>query len=116
MKSPSNPEKNGRQKQLTELGPGYIPALRVTLLHDIRKMGVSDRILLKPGSLTEEEWRTMYMHPEYAYRMLKSVEYLKPALDIPFCHYEWWNGKGYPRGLSGEKMPLAARIFAVVGV
>lgn len=89
---------------------------RGTLLHDIGKMGVPDHILLKSGQLSAQEWDVMHMHPEYAYRMLRSVEYLKPALDIPYCHHEWWNGKGYPRGLSGEEIPLAARIFAVVDV
>ncbi len=89
---------------------------RGTLLHDIGKMGVPDSILLKPGPLTTAEWQTMRMHPEYAYRMLRSVDYLRPALDIPYCHHEWWNGTGYPRGLVGEEIPLAARIFAVVDV
>ena len=89
---------------------------RGTLLHDIGKMGVPDSILLKPGPLTADEWRVMRLHPEYAYRMLKSVGYLKPALDIPYAHHEWWNGNGYPRGLKGEEIPLPARIFAVVDV
>lgn len=93
-----------------------IDVRRGTLLHDIGKMAVPDSILLKPGPLTAAEWQVMRMHPEYAYRMLESVAYLKPALDIPYCHHEWWNGTGYPRGLAGEEIPLAARIFAVVDV
>ncbi len=89
---------------------------RGALLHDIGKVGVPDNILLKPGSLTEEEWEIMRMHPQYAYDMLASVTYLQKALDIPYCHHEKWDGTGYPRGLKGEQIPLAARIFAVVDV
>ncbi|WP_066638176.1 HD domain-containing phosphohydrolase [Desulfolucanica intricata] len=86
------------------------------LLHDIGKMGVPDHILLKPGSLTEEEWAIMKRHPEYAYEMLIPISYLQPALNIPYCHHEKWDGTGYPRGLKGEEIPLEARIFAIVDV
>jgi HD-GYP domain-containing protein (c-di-GMP phosphodiesterase class II) len=86
------------------------------LLHDIGKMGISDSILLKPGPLTQEEWVTMRMHPEFAYRLLSPITYLRPALEIPYCHHEKWDGTGYPRGLKGEEIPLVARIFAVVDV
>ena len=89
---------------------------RGALLHDIGKMGVSDNILLKPARLTEEEWEEMRKHPEFAYEMLSSIRYLQPALDIPYCHHEKWDGTGYPRGLQGEQIPVAARIFAVVDV
>jgi PAS domain S-box-containing protein len=89
---------------------------RGALLHDIGKMGIPDRILLKPGTLTEEEWEVMRMHPVYAYELLSPIEYLRPALDIPYCHHEHWDGHGYPRGLAGEVIPLAARVFAVVDV
>ncbi len=89
---------------------------RGSLLHDIGKMGISDTILLKPGPLTEEEWVIMRKHPEYAYDLLSPITYLRPALDIPYCHHERWNGSGYPRGLKEEQIPLAARIFAVVDV
>ena len=89
---------------------------RGALLHDIGKLGVSDDILRKPGALTAEEWREMKMHPEYAYQMLYPIEYLRPALDIPYCHHEKWDGSGYPRGLKGEEIPLAGRIFAIVDV
>jgi PAS domain S-box-containing protein/putative nucleotidyltransferase with HDIG domain len=89
---------------------------RGALLHDIGKLGVPDAILLKPGKLTDEEWVIMRQHPTYAYKMLSSVDYLKPALDIPYCHHEKWDGTGYPRGLKGEDIPFAARIFAVVDV
>jgi putative nucleotidyltransferase with HDIG domain len=86
------------------------------LLHDIGKMGIPDAILLKSGALTEDEWAIMRKHPAYAYEMLSSIEYLQPALDIPYCHHERWDGNGYPRGLKGEEIPLSARIFAVVDV
>jgi HD-GYP domain-containing protein (c-di-GMP phosphodiesterase class II) len=89
---------------------------RGALLHDIGKIGVPDSILLKPGKLTEKEWDTMKMHPVYAYKMLDPIDYLKPALDIPYCHHEKWDGNGYPRGLKGNDIPLPARIFAVVDV
>ncbi|MDA8163800.1 MAG: HD domain-containing protein [Desulfobacteraceae bacterium] len=83
------------------------------LLHDIGKMGVPDAILLKPGNLDPEEWEIMKKHPVYAFEMLSPITYLRPALDIPYCHHERWDGTGYPRGLKGEQIPLAARIFAV---
>jgi PAS domain S-box-containing protein/putative nucleotidyltransferase with HDIG domain len=86
------------------------------LLHDIGKMGVSDNILLKPGALAEEEWVLMRSHPGNAYKLLKPIAFLAPALDIPYCHHEKWDGTGYPRGLKGEEIPLAARLFAVVDV
>lgn len=89
---------------------------RGALLHDIGKMGIPDYILHKPEPLTEQEWEIMRKHPIYAYEMLSSVSYLLPALDIPYCHHEYWNGKGYPRGLKGEQIPLKARIFALVDV
>lgn len=89
---------------------------RGVLLHDIGKMGIPDHILLKPGSLSEEEWQIMRRHPQYAYDMLSAVPYLRPAIDIPYCHHERWDGKGYPQGLKADKIPLYARIFAVVDV
>jgi putative nucleotidyltransferase with HDIG domain len=89
---------------------------RGALLHDIGKLGVPDSILLKAGPLTDEEWVMMKKHPVYAYQMLEPIEYLNPALDIPYRHHERWDGSGYPHGLSGEEIPLAARIFAIVDV
>ena len=86
------------------------------LLHDIGKMGIPDAILLKSGPLTSEEWTIMRRHPVYAYELLAPIAYLRPALDIPYCHHEKWDGTGYPRGLAGDRIPLAARIFAVVDV
>jgi HD-GYP domain-containing protein (c-di-GMP phosphodiesterase class II) len=86
------------------------------MLHDIGKMGIPDSILLKPGPLTEEEWIVMKQHPVYAKEMLSPIPFLNPALDIPYSHHERWDGSGYPLGLKGESIPLAARIFAVVDV
>ena len=89
---------------------------RGALLHDIGKMGIPDGILLKPGALTPEEWNVMKQHPLYAYQLLSPIDFLRRALDIPYCHHEKWDGSGYPRGLHGEQIPLSARLFAVVDV
>lgn len=89
---------------------------RGALLHDIGKMGIPDGILLKPGQLNDEEWELMRKHPVYAYELLYPISHLRPTLDIPYCHHEKWDGTGYPRGLKGELIPLAARIFAIVDV
>ena len=89
---------------------------RGALLHDIGKMGVSDRILLKIGKLTRKEWEIMRTHPRLAFQMLQPIAYLRQALDIPYCHHETWDGTGYPRGLKGEQIPLIARIFAIADV
>ena len=89
---------------------------RGALLHDIGKISIPDSVLLKEGPLSEDEWKVMKTHPTTAYEVLSQVEYLRPSLDIPYCHHERWDGSGYPRGLKGEEIPLAARIFAVVDV
>jgi PAS domain S-box-containing protein len=89
---------------------------RGALLHDIGKMGVPDSILFKPGKLDAEEWEIMKQHPQLAYDMLAPITYLGPAMDIPYCHHEKWDGSGYPQKLKGRQIPLAARIFAVVDV
>ena len=89
---------------------------RGALLHDIGKIGVPDHILLKTGDLTDDEWVIMRKHPQFAYEMLHPIAYLRPSLDIPYMHHEKWDGSGYPRGLKGEQIPLAARIFAIVDV
>jgi HD-GYP domain-containing protein (c-di-GMP phosphodiesterase class II) len=120
-------ETEGHTKRVTEMtirlaeGMGVssqelIQIRRGALLHDIGKMGVPDRILLKPDKLTDDEWEVMQMHPIYAYQMLKPITYLGLALDIPYCHHEKWDGTGYPRGLKGEEIPLGARIFCIVDV
>jgi PAS domain S-box-containing protein len=89
---------------------------RGALLHDVGKIGVPDAILYKPGPLTDEEWAIMRRHPTMARDLLWPIEYLRPAIDIPYCHHEKWDGTGYPQGLKGEAIPWAARIFAVVDV
>ncbi|MEW6400564.1 MAG: PAS domain S-box protein [Chloroflexota bacterium] len=89
---------------------------RGALLHDIGKMGIPDSILHKPGPLTGHEKQIMQLHPQYARDMLSLIPFLRPALDIPYCHHEHWDGTGYPRGLKGEEIPLAARIFSVADV
>lgn len=89
---------------------------RGALLHDIGKMGIPDSILLKPGPLNDTENKIMKEHPQYAHDLLSSISYLKPALEIPYSHHEKWDGSGYPRGLKGEAIPLASRIFMIVDV
>lgn len=89
---------------------------RGVLLHDIGKMGVPDQILRKTGTLNEAEWFEMRKHPGYAFDLLAPIAYLRPALDIPYCHHEHWDGSGYPRGLKGEQIPLSARVFAIVDI
>lgn len=96
--------------------PELVHIHRGALLHDIGKIGIPDQTLLKSGLLTEEEWKIMRTPPEIAYRILSPLSYLRPALNIPYCHHERWDGRGYPHGLKGEQIPLAARIFAVVDV
>lgn len=120
-------ETEGHSQRVTEMTLELAGRMRVrkndmphvrrgALLHDIGKMGVPDHVLLKPGKLTEEEWAVMRRHPVHAFNMLSPVNFLRPALDIPYCHHERWDGTGYPRGLKGEQIPLAARIFAVVDI
>jgi GAF domain-containing protein len=89
---------------------------RGVLLHDIGKMGVPDNILKKTGRLSDTEWVEMRKHPVYAYNLLSPIEYLRDALDIPYCHHEHWDGSGYPRGLKGTQIPLSARIFSIVDI
>ena len=97
------------QEQVTHVRRG-------ALLHDIGKMGIPDSILFKTGPLFDEELQTMRLHPIYAYEMLLPIQFLRPALNIPYCHHEKWDGSGYPRGLKGEHIPLEARIFTIVDV
>lgn len=89
---------------------------RGALLHDIGKMGIPDAVLFKTGPLTDEETEIMHRHPVYAYELLYPIPYLRPAIDIPYAHHEKWDGTGYPRGLKGTQIPLAARVFAVADV
>ena len=117
----------GHTRRVTEMTERLALAFRIkdaervhirrgAILHDIGKMGIPDSILLKEGPLSEEEWKIMRQHPDLAVDMLSSISYLRSALDIPHCHPEKWDGSGYPRGLRGEQIPIAARIFAVVDV
>jgi len=103
-----------RKLGLSELE--IIQIRRGGLLHDIGKMGVPDTILNKPGPLTEDELQVMRRHPQYAYDMLMPISYLRSALSIPFAHHEKWDGSGYPRGMAGMQIPLAARIFSISDV
>jgi response regulator RpfG family c-di-GMP phosphodiesterase len=89
---------------------------RGALLHDIGKMGVSDSILRKPGPLTPEERAEMEKHPQFAFDMLDPITFLKPAIEIPHCHHEKWDGSGYPRKLKGKQIPRSAQIFSIVDV
>jgi putative nucleotidyltransferase with HDIG domain len=89
---------------------------RGALLHDIGKMGIPDRILKKAGKLTPKEWDLMRQHTTYAHDMLYPIEFLRPAIDIPYCHHERWDGTGYPRGLKNIEIPYAARLFAIIDV
>ncbi len=122
-----NRETEGHSHRVVELTMQLVIKLKVdegqwdhirrgVLLHDIGKMGVPDNILCKPGPLTADETAVMRNHPQYALKLLEPIPYLKPALDIPYCHHEKWNGTGYPRGLKGEDIPMSARIFSVIDV
>ena len=97
-------------------GEELVHIKRGSLLHDIGKMAIPDGILLKPGELTLTERKFMELHPLFAKDMLDPIEFLHPAIDIPYCHHEKWDGSGYPRNLRGDDIPFAARIFAVVDV
>ncbi|MFM8322686.1 MAG: GAF domain-containing protein [Chloroflexota bacterium] len=120
-------ETEGHSRRVTELTLQLARRMKISeedlshirrgvLLHDIGKMGVPDHILKKSGPLEEDERAVMQQHPRFAYDLLYPITYLRPALDVPYCHHEKWDGSGYPQGLSGEAIPLAARIFAVVDV
>ena len=120
-------ETEGHTQRVTDMAIRLVHATNATeeelvhvrrgaLLHDIGKMGVPDHILLKPGKLTDEEWVIMRKHPVFAFELLSPIAYLRPAVDIPYCHHEKWDGSGYPRGLKGANIPLSARLFALVDV
>jgi putative two-component system response regulator len=120
-------ETEGHSRRVTDLTVRLARALGISeaaivhirrgaLLHDIGKIGIPDRILLKPGKLDPDEWAEMKRHTIYARDLLQPVAFLQPAMDIPTFHHEKWDGTGYPHGLSGEAIPLEARIFAVIDV
>jgi len=120
-------ETEGHTQRVTEMTLKLARAMKVgeselvhirrgALLHDIGKMGIPDSILHKPDLLTDKEWGTMQKHPAYARELLSRISYLRKAMDIPYFHHEKWDGSGYPNGISGVQIPLAARIFAIVDV
>jgi PAS domain S-box-containing protein len=120
-------ETEGHSRRVTEMTLAIAAGMQIrdrdlvhirrgALLHDIGKLGVPDGILLKPGKLLPEEWEIMKRHTVIARDLLYPIEFLRPAIDIPYCHHEKWDGTGYPRGLKAEEIPFAARVFSVVDV
>jgi len=120
-------ETEGHTRRVTEMSLKLAQSLNLSnaelvhvrrggLLHDIGKMGIPEGVLLKAGPLTPSEWTIVRKHPRMAYELLCEIDFLKPAIDIPYCHHEKWDGSGYPRLLEGEMIPLNARIFSVVDV
>jgi HD-GYP domain-containing protein (c-di-GMP phosphodiesterase class II) len=87
---------------------------RGVLMHDIGKLLLPDSIVNKPGPLTDDEWRLVHLHPVHAHELISRISPFRSAVSIPYCHHEYWDGSGYPRGLKGENIPLEARIFQVV--
>jgi HD-GYP domain-containing protein (c-di-GMP phosphodiesterase class II) len=85
-------------------------------LHDVGKFTIPEQILDKRNQLTQEEIKVIKYHPSIAYDLLSQIPVLKNATEIPHCHHESWDGSGYPRGLSGDEIPLEARIFSIVDV
>ncbi len=85
-----------------------------SLLHDIGKIGIADAVLLKQGTLSDDEWAQMRAHPEAGHRILSQVPGLRDAAKIVLSHEERFDGSGYPRGLAGGDIPLGARLFAVI--
>jgi len=102
----------GRNMQLSDSEMNVLS--QGALLHDIGKIAVPDSVLLKPGPLTEAEWEIMRTHPEVGYNILKISPYLQDVAELVYCHQERHDGSGYPRRLGGDKVPLTARVFAVV--
>jgi response regulator RpfG family c-di-GMP phosphodiesterase len=84
------------------------------LLHDIGKIGIPDAILLKPGSLAEPEWAMLRTHPQKGYDLISQVAGMADAANIILCHEERYDGTGYPKGLSGNDIPLGARLFMII--
>jgi cyclic di-GMP phosphodiesterase len=110
---------------LREQLPPHFPDLiyQTSPLHDIGKVGIPDYVLLKPGSLSDDEWKVMKRHTEIgaetldaALKQYPNAAYLRMARDIAWAHHERWDGTGYPRGLNGEEIPLCARIVALADV
>jgi HD-GYP domain-containing protein (c-di-GMP phosphodiesterase class II) len=86
---------------------------KAAILHDVGKMGVAEAVLSKEGALSEQEWAQMRRHPEVGHGALRRIAFLNDVADVLLSHHERWDGQGYPRGLKGEEIPLAARIYAV---
>ena len=103
--------RTGRMLNLMEKDLGELQLLG--MLHDIGKIGIDDKILNKPGKLTEEEWIVMKKHPEIGYRIARASHKLSRIADYILSHHERWDGMGYPRGLKGEDIPLLSRILSV---
>lgn len=103
----------GQELGLQEGSREWLDLKHGALLHDVGKIGVPDAILRKPDSLSEDEWKIVQTHPSHGYRMLRGVHFLESAAELVFSHHERLDGGGYPRGLEGDQIPLAARIFAV---
>ena len=97
-------------------GPQLKAIERGSLLHDIGKIGISDGVLHKPGKLTDDEWKTMRIHPDIGARIVEGIPFLQDSLPVIRYHHERWDGSGYPIGLKGEEIPIQARIFAVADV
>ena len=97
-------------------GEELVHIRRGAILHDIGKMAIPDEILRKRGPLTDAERKVIEQHPLRSYELLSPISFLEKALEIPYCHHERWDGSGYPRGLKGDEIPLAARIFTVIDV
>jgi putative nucleotidyltransferase with HDIG domain len=96
------------------LSPQELQAIEFgALLHDIGKIGIDSEILCKPGPLTDEEWHTMYEHPQKGASIIEDIPYLKEATNIVLYHHERFDGKGYPKKLKGEEIPIGARLVAV---
>lgn len=120
-------ETEGHSRRVSDLSTALAAAMgikgtelehvrRGALLHDIGKIAIPDSILLKKGKLTADEIKQMQQHPIFAKQFMEQIEYLKPALEIPYSHHEKWDGSGYPLGLKGVRIPFSARIFAIVDV
>ena len=82
-------------------------------LHDIGKVGIPESVLCKPGPLTDDEWNIMRTHPSIGAQIVEPIRFLEGAIEIVRTHHERWDGAGYPMGLQGEQIPLAARVFAI---
>lgn len=120
-------ETAGHSRRVTELTVRLARALQISeteiihirrgaLLHDVGKMSIPDEVLFKTERLDDDEFEIIKRHPQIGYELLLPILFLRKSLDIPYCHHEKFDGSGYPRGLKGAEIPLAARIFSIVDV